>query len=404
MKPLLVTAVLLSHFLAPHARPQSPPPPQPLRWSAQSSGTGVRLRGVSAVNSQVAWASGDRGTFARTVDGGRTWGAGVVPGAEGLDFRDVDAFGAETAYLLSIGEGEKSRIYKTTDGGLSWTLQFKNKRPAAFFDAMAFWDESHGIAMSDPVDGRFLVITTADGGRTWRETPRDRMPPALAGEGGFAASGTCVAVHGQRHAWFGTGGPGGARVFRTTDGGRTWLVSSAPLAAGQAAGVFSLTFTSARRGVAVGGDYTKESDAGGNIAVTDDGGETWRAPRGRAPDGYRSCVARVFGNASLALVAAGPNGSELSLDRGEHWVSIGTEGFHSVSFAKSGAGWAVGEGGRVAHYGDAARPRRGPGVRPELIGPAKGRAARRPPPARQDGVKRDDVLPQSKTATRRCAL
>ena len=127
---------------------------------SRQSGTTVRLRGVSAVSAKVAWASGQGGTYTRTTDGGRTWRAAIVPGAEALDFRDVDAFDANTAYLLAIGEGDKSRIYKTTDGGDSWTMQFKNENPAAFFDAMAFWDRDHGIAMSDPVAGRFLIITT----------------------------------------------------------------------------------------------------------------------------------------------------------------------------------------------------------------------------------------------------
>ena len=150
------------------------------QWESQTSGTTVRLRGVSAVNERVAWASGDKGTYARTVDGGKTWRAGQVAGASHLDFRDVDAFSSDVAYLLAIGEGEKSRIYKTVDGGLNWTLQFQNSRPTAFFDAMAFWDARHGIAMSDPVDGRFLVITTADGGATWKEISPSGMPPALA--------------------------------------------------------------------------------------------------------------------------------------------------------------------------------------------------------------------------------
>ena len=427
MKSALLILLLLSQSSAQSSAPRPASPPQPSRasrWPAQSSGTTVRLRGVSAVSSQVAWASGERGTFARTVDGGRTWASGVVPGAEALDFRDVDAFDARTAYLLSIGEGEKSRIYKTTDGGRRWTLQFKNERAAAFFDAMAFWDESHGIALSDPVGGRFLVVTTSDGGRTWRETPREGMPVALAGEGGFAASGTCVAVRGKTHAWFGTGGPGGARVFRTSDAGRTWQAARAPLAAGQSAGVFSLVFTDARRGVAVGGDYTKESDAGGNVAVTDNGGQTWRAARGRAPNGYRSCVARVSaGGKSAALVAVGPNGSELSRDGGESWTAIGAEGFHAASFAATGIGWAVGDGGRVARYGDeasGARPFSGdrhklgvsrklgaghkPAVRPGGYGPARGRSGRRTIRARRGGIKRADVLPQSRAATRLCAL
>lgn len=412
MKLLFVVTLLSLHFAAPRARAQGQEdaPPPPLIWAMQRSGTTARLRGVSAVNARVAWASGERGTFARTADGGRTWVAGVVPGAEELDFRDVDAFGADTAYLLSIGAGDKSRIYKTTDGGKSWTLQFRNERPAAFFDAMAFWDESHGVAMSDPVDGRFLVVKTSDGGRTWRETPRGGMPPALAGEGGFAASGTCIAVHGERHAWFGTGGPGGARVFRTTDGGRTWRVAPAPLAAAQSAGVFSLTFRDALRGVAVGGDYTKESDAGGNVAVTDDGGKTWRAPRGSGPRGYRSGVARVTAPRphngrvlTLAHIAVGPNGTESSFDGGESWLSTGVDGFHSVSFAGA-TGWAVGEGGRIGRYGPTPSARSYSRAKPEQLGAAGHSSPARPNYARRRAVRRADAPPWNRATTRLCAL
>src|SRR5919109_5373606 len=145
----------------------------------QTSRTTARLRGVSAVDAKVAWASGSNGTYLKTVDGGATWQAATVPGAESLDFRDVEAFDASTAYLISIGEGEKSRIYKTTDGGRDWKLQFTNHNPKAFFDAMAFWDADRGIALSDPVDGRFLIIRTSDGGATWKEIDPAGIPPAL---------------------------------------------------------------------------------------------------------------------------------------------------------------------------------------------------------------------------------
>ncbi|HZH29604.1 MAG TPA: hypothetical protein VEY11_02340 [Pyrinomonadaceae bacterium] len=322
------------------------------RWEAQTSGAKVRLRGVSAVSASVAWASGERGTYARTTDGGRTWTTGTVPGAAELDFRDVDAFDANTAYLLSIGEGEKSRIYKTTDGGRTWTLQFKSTRPNAFFDAMAFWDRDHGIAMSDPVDGRFLIITTSDGGRTWRETPPEGMPPALAGEGGFAASGTCITVEGKRNAWFGTGGTPGARVFRSTDGGRTWAVAATPVTHGKSAGIFSVAFRDARRGVIVGGDYTKEGESKNNAAVTRDGGRTWTIVNDNArPNGYRSCVAYVRGARGTPawLVAVGPTGTDYSTDDGASWRSFGAEGFHTASFARA-AGWAAGEQGRIAKF------------------------------------------------------
>jgi photosystem II stability/assembly factor-like uncharacterized protein len=327
-------------------------------WELQPSGAKVRFRGVSAVSPSVAWASGERGTYARTIDGGRTWAVGHVPGASELDFRDVDAFDANTAYLLSIGEGEKSRIYKTTDGGASWQLQFKSSRPAAFFDAMAFWDRDHGIAMSDPVDGRFLIITTVDGGRTWRETPPDGMPPALSGEGGFAASGTCIAVEGKRNAWFGTGGTPGARVFRSTDGGRTWKVAMTPITHGKSAGIFSVAFRDAMRGVVVGGDYTKEGESNNNAATTRDGGRTWTLINAARPRGYRSAVAYVrgAGRAPVSLVAVGPSGADYSRDEGASWQSFGAEGFHTVSFTRAGgAGWAAGEQGRVAKYLPATR-------------------------------------------------
>jgi len=318
------------------------------QWVADRSGTEVRLRGVSAVSARVAWASGDRGTFLRTVDGGATWQAGVVPGAESLDFRDVDAFDERTAYLLAIGEGERSRIYKTVDGGRTWRLQFTNPHPSGFFDCMAFWDERRGLAVSDPVGGRFVVVTTDDGGRTWRESPARGMPPALAGEGAFAASGTCVAVQGRSNAWFGTGGPEGARVFRTADGGRTWHVSATPLARGRGAGVFSLVFFDARRGVAVGGDYTREAENEAVAAHTSDGGRTWRLVTRQRPGGYRSCVARLgLRRRSRALIAVGPNGADLSTDGGRSWAPLGAEGFHAASLLV-GTGWAVGEKGRVA--------------------------------------------------------
>ena len=337
----IISLALLSVLFAPHAHAQ---------WVAQSSGTSVRLRGVSAISKNVAWASGDKGTYARTTDGGKTWRAAVVPGAEALDFRDVDAFDANTAYLLAIGEGEKSRIYKTTDGGRTWAMQFKNTRPTAFFDSMAFWSRDRGIAVSDPVDGKFLIITTSDGGKTWTEVSPAGMPPALEGEGAFAASGTCIAVEGKSNVWFGTGGPNGARVFRSKDGGRTWEVSMTPLVAGRAAGVFSVAFLDARHGVVVGGDYTKESEANANVAVTMDGGKTWTLAAGPRPRGYRSCVTIARDGKTPTLIAVGPTGNDFSLDGGHTWEVFGPEGFHSVSFAGGSAGWVVGEGGLIAEF------------------------------------------------------
>jgi len=314
------------------------------QWQTQSSGTTARLRGVSAVSPTVAWASGSDGVCLKTTDGGANWEAATVPGAEALDFRDVEAFDADTAYLLSIGEGERSRIYKTTDGGKRWRLQFTNRNPKAFFDALAFWDADRGVAVSDSVDGRFVIIKTTDGGANWNEIPPEKLPPALAGEGAFAASGTCVITEGKNNVWIGTTA---ARVLRSTDGGDTWRVATTPIPSGQpSAGIFSIAFRDARNGVIVGGDYKKEGEARDNVATTSDGGLTWNLVKGPLPGGFRSAVAYTPGAAML--VATGPSGSDYSLDGGASWAPVGGAGYHAISFARSGAGWAVGEGGRIA--------------------------------------------------------
>lgn len=197
-----------------------------LRWNVQISNTSASLRGLRVVSPQIVWASGTKGTFLTTKDGGGHWLAAVVPGAEALDFRDVEAFDADTAYLLASGEGASSRVYKTTDAGTHWVLLLTNHDAKGFFDSIAFWDAAHAILVGDPVDGHFAVFTSADAGKTWQ---RQQTPEALRDEGAFAASGTSIVAEGKKDAWFATGGPAGARVFRTHDGGRTWGVSNAPL-------------------------------------------------------------------------------------------------------------------------------------------------------------------------------
>ena len=87
------------------------------QWKLQQTVLKVEFRGLSAVNGKVAWASGSRNTYARTTNGGETWEVATLADKEVLDFRDVEAVDANTAYLLSIGTGTKSRIYKTTDPG-----------------------------------------------------------------------------------------------------------------------------------------------------------------------------------------------------------------------------------------------------------------------------------------------
>ena len=298
---------------------------------------------MSAVSERVAWASGSGSTVLRTVDSGQTWQKLHVTD-ETLDFRDIDAIDAQTAYTLSIGNGPASRIYKTTDAGKTWKLQFKNDDEKAFLDAMSFWDANHGIAFGDSVDKKFYILTTTDGGNTWSRVPPENLPPAQENEGAFAASGTNIALFGKSHAWIGTGAAAKSRVLHTSDGGRTWQVADTPLASGQSSGIFSIAFRDARHGIVAGGDYRKESDAVDNLAVTNDGGVTWTLVKGLS--GFRSVVAYVPGQKTL--IAIGPSGGDYSADDGRTWTTINGPGFDTFSFAPhKRTGWAAGVNGAI---------------------------------------------------------
>lgn len=316
------------------------------QWQRQAVETKASLRGLSVVNEKIIWASGTGGTFLKTTDGGASWKVGSVAGAEKLDFRDVEAFDANTAYLLSIGTGDNSRIYKTTDGGASWKLQFKNENPKAFFDAFAFWDANNGIAMSDPVDGKYVLISTVDGGASWKPLPTDKMPPAIAGEAAFAASGTCIIAQGKNNAYLVSGGKA-ARVFRSGNRGLSWLVSDTPVIKGaDGTGIFSIAFDGgAKRGIIVGGNYEKPNDMTTNLAFTGDGGKTWVSGKGLF--GYRSGVTFVD---KKTIIAVGSSGSDISKDGGKTWANLDKENYNAVQARGKNAIWAVGANGIVARF------------------------------------------------------
>jgi photosystem II stability/assembly factor-like uncharacterized protein len=323
-------------------------------WTAQTSGIDSNLRGVSAVYVPDAkgtpvpmvWASGSNGVILRSLDAGQNWQRLHVTGGDALDFRGIVAFNEKTAYLMSSGEGEYSRIYKTSDGGEIWNLQYTGNRKEFFLDSIACLSEIHCFALSDPIDGKFLLLTTTDG-EHWNPLPRDKMPAALPAEGAFAASNTCLLLSGEQ-IFFGTGGPA-ARVFHSSDSGSTWDVAETPLAHDNASsGIFSIASRDGKHVVIVGGDYKDPKRATAVGAYSLDGGKTWQLSK-RQPRGYRSAVAC---DDDLLCVAIGPNGEDVSMSKalGAGWKPTDSLNLNAATLLDFKHGWAVGPKGTIAVF------------------------------------------------------
>lgn len=306
------------------------------------SGRDVSLRGLSVVDDETVWASGTNGTLVRSIDGGANWQWFQVGGLEGRDLRDLEAFDGEHVVVIAVGS--PALILSTEDGGKSWTEAYRNANPDSFLDGLAFWDERHGVAFGDPLDGRLLVLWTEDGGISWHPVKKRALPAAVPGEAGFAASGTSIRALEGGVAVIGTGGAA-ARVWISEDYGRTWRVQATPMRQGESSqGIFAVAEGSDGRWVIVGGDYKREDDSERNAFWSANQGRSWNAAA-TPPGGYRSGLEAITGG---RLIATGPNGTDISRDGGRTWKPLSKEGFHVVRKARHGeAVYFAGTDGRI---------------------------------------------------------
>lgn len=312
------------------------------QWEVLPSGSTADLRGIHAIGHGVAWASGTQGTVLRTTDDGKTWQRCATPlGAEGLDFRGVQAFEADTAIVMSSGKGILSQVFETNDGCKSWRLLFTNPDADGFWDAMQFSDRKDGYILGDPVKGTMVLWHTTDGGRQWTHAPIEGGLDVSADTAAFAASNSGLMVdEGLFVAGFVTGGPHPAFFWRPVElvlpssGWRPsyyWTRVELPLAKGATAGGFSVAHTMDvellgqtrpalfKRMVIVGGDFDKPDESAGTAVFTIDSGQGWFAAR-TPPHGYRSAVA--YDATAKRWITVGPNGTDVSADDGRDWRAL----------------------------------------------------------------------------------
>lgn len=346
--PLLTLGLVVAPTATGAVEPDGASAGPSLSWQQRTLDADQNFRGLDGVDAETAWVSGESRTDGgsakvfRTTDGGEHWADVSPPDTENLSFRDVEARSASTALVLAIGEGTDSRIYRTDNGGVTWHEVFRNHVAAAFFNCMAFYPNGRiGLAVSDPVRGKFRIIRTTDAGRHWSALASVGMPNS-AGEANFSASGDCLTIKG-RYAWFGSGGER-ARVFRSADLGRTWRASDSRITPGEAAGVFALAFRGTRHGIVVGGDFADPGDGVDAAASTTDGrawsggGDLRHLGEDVAWRGEQAIVVGEYGGAA---------GSSITADGGRSWRRFSPVGFHTLDCTLGGACWAAGGDGRV---------------------------------------------------------
>ena len=349
----LVLSLIVSPAYAQAAEPatdRDSGPSAGLSWQETTLDPDQSLRGLDAVSRHTAWAAGEStsegpGSVWRTTDGGDSWQNVSPPDSSGLMFRDVEARGPRSAVVLAIGPGGASQIHRTTDGGETWQQTFRNTEEQAFYNCIDFYPGGQrGLAVSDPVDGKFRILSTDDGGKSWNVLPSAGMPDST-GEYNFSASGDCLVIRG-RHAWFGSGGSA-SRVFHSTDRGRTWTASDSTIPTGESAGVFGLAFRTPWQGVAVGGDFEDPAD-GVDASAYARHGRTWTNGGDLAHLGEDAAWVSVLPRTLVVVGESGDTaGSSISHDGGRSWKQFSEVGFHALDCTIDLSCWAVGGDGRV---------------------------------------------------------
>ncbi|MBC7915645.1 MAG: oxidoreductase [Pyrinomonadaceae bacterium] len=294
------------------------------------SGKNTSIRGLSVVTNSVAWISGSNGYTALTNDAGKTWKWKQLSGYENLDFRDIEAFSAREAIIVSAGT--PAIILKTIDGGSSWKEVYRENSVDIFLDGMDFWNKNHGIVYGDPIKGKMQLLETRDGGNTWKNITINLKVELAEGEASFAASGTAIRTAKRGNVWIATGGMQ-SRIFHSDNFGKTWEVYKCPIVQGNnSSGPFSLAIYKGKNMVAAGGNYLIDTLRDKNLVLSDDGGKTWSQPSTNL-FGYRSAIEYI---SKKVLIATGTSGTDLSTDGGQTWRTISTVGFNSVRKGKKG--------------------------------------------------------------------
>ncbi|MEN9981185.1 MAG: hypothetical protein RL542_972 [Bacteroidota bacterium] len=241
-----------------------------------------------------------------------------IPFEKSVEFRSI----AQTnKYVFIISVANPALLYRISKEDFSYKLVYQENHEKVFYDSMQFWNDKEGVAIGDPLEGSFSIITTRDGGNSWQKIPANQIPKLEEGEAAFAASNTNIVIKGNT-TWIVSGGKK-SRVFSSKDKGKSWTVYETPMVQGkQMTGIFTADFYDSEIGFISGGNYEVLTQNFDNKARTTNGGKTWDLVAQNQGFGYASCVQYVPHSYGKGLVSVGASGLFYSNDGGDNWKQL----------------------------------------------------------------------------------
>jgi len=305
---------------------------------------GVSIRGMAVPNKNTIWASGSKGSIAKSVNGGSEFEWLQVKGYESRDFRSIHAWDDKEAIIVAVAS--PALILKTKDGGATWYKVYENSDTLMFLDAIHFKDSSNGLVVGDPINNQIFLLSSNDKGENWNEVPSSYFKtPLEKGEAFFASSGSNIAQLSKADFLV----SGGLRS-------RLWINGEAInipiIQGGKTTGANSMAIApNGNNLMIVGGDFMKDTSRLQNAVGLKQllRKSKWVISRSLGhPNGYRSGVEYITDS---ILIACGTTGVDISINQGKSWELISTESFHVVrKQPNTKAVFLAGAGGRIGYY------------------------------------------------------
>ncbi|WP_417849309.1 YCF48-related protein [Thalassoglobus sp.] len=300
--------------------------------SVSPSQDDATLHDVTFVGNETGWAVGEKGAIWKTTNGGRSWTfIHAHPQLQSYTLESVHFLTNRVGWISGgtvsqVGRVHQGIVLATTDGGETWTVQSHNQLP--YLRTIQFFDLDRGLAVGERT-AKYPsgVMQTSDGGQTWTAIPANKNATwneaaFFNGENGFVVGDEGAQSTFANGAIIAGGGQiGGLRAIRdisVDSTGSCWMVGDGAL-----------------------------------MLTSEDRGVSWSLPESRLPKEFGdffdfSCVAQKGGHVWIAgspgaVILHSPNG-------GQNWEvqSTGESApLKSLHFSDEYHGIAVGMFGRI---------------------------------------------------------